>query len=574
MKKIGLVFIFICIILVLASCDQECKHDNMSENTVEPTCIKNGQITHTCPDCAYTYLSDITEPKGHVFNQNIVIPTCTKDGYTEYFCHCGYSYISDIVSAVGHDYEDTYITAGCTEGGYSTHTCNRCDYSFISNNTDPKGHEFIITSNDPTCEAEGVEIYTCECGYSYTIVVSAPFGHELEMTVTDPTCTDEGYTVYTCHCGFSYTSDLLPPIGHMFERTVNMPTLSDMGCTEFACQNEGCGFEYTGELKFYSDILEDAYADNSEVLAKGIDISHHNYNLYANGYETLNWEAIKAAGIDYVIIRVGDASIGIDPTFEKSYADAKAAGLDVGVYFYTRATSVAEIRREANLVLSALDGKQFEYPIYLDLEDDSLIGIDPAILNEMCVEFFTVLQRSGYYTGLYVNHNWLNTVIDKVTALSRFEIWYARYDPDFTEDDGILWDVEKNGRHLGMWQYSDSGVIDGVDTVFDFNFAYKDYPAIIKENGFNGYESDAKFYDSEKSFVWVIYDGSIKIRSKNDYFVLEEYDADADVIGFAKKCDRFEVIEITDRYVSVKYNEQTAYISANEEYVSFTGIHN
>ena len=66
-----------------------------------------------------------------------------------------------------------------------------------------------------------------------------------------------------------------------------------------------------------------------------------------------------------------------------------------------------------------------------------------------------------------------------------FEIWYARYPSNTTE---YVWDVEKYGEHLGMWQYTQSGSIEGVsDKPFDFNYAYKDYPTIIKNYGFNGY---------------------------------------------------------------------------------------
>ncbi len=574
MKRSSIVFIFFafCIALALSSCEQECRHDNISELTVASTCTENGETKYTCLDCGYTYLDSIIEPTGHTFKKETVDADCTHDGYTEYTCDCGYSYISDIISAVGHEYEDVLTSPDCVNEGYTTHTCIKCNYSYVSNHIDPKGHSFTVSENDPTCEHEGVSIYTCDCGYSYTIVTSAPFGHELKESVTAPSCTEEGYTSYSCHCGFSYVADLVPPTGHDFSREVNMPTLSDMGYSVFDCQNQGCDFEYTGELKFYSDILSSAYAGNSEVLAKGIDISHHNYKSNADGYITLDWEAIKAAGVEFVIIRVGDAAIGIDPTFEKSYADAKAAGLDVGAYFYTRARSVSEIRREANLVLSALRGKQFEYPIYLDLEDDSMKGLDSALLNEMCIEFFTVLQRSGYYTGLYLNRDWLTSVVDSNTALSRFEIWYARY-PSVSEGEQLSWKVQDDGDHLGMWQYSDKGIIEGVDTVFDLNFAYKNYPEIIMTGGFNGYESDAKFYDSEKAFVWITYDGSVKIRSKSDFFTADEYDSDLDVIGYAKQYERYEVIDITEQYAIIDFKGITGYISVNPAYVSFTGIY-
>ncbi len=572
MKKFFIVFIFLFLPLLLLSCEQECRHDNMTESIVEPTCTENGQTVYTCLDCGYTYLDKIIDPVGHSFEKNAVSADCTNDGYTENVCACGYSYISDIISAVGHDYVDIVKAADCINGGYTTHICKICDYSYISNHTDPAGHKLTETVISPTCTEDGYTVYDCEdCEYTYTLLSSPPTGHIFnEETVTAVSCTERGEIRYYCDCGESYSS-IIPPTGHDFLRAVTMPTLSDMGYTEFKCQNDGCDFEYTGDIRFYSDILKCAYAKNSEILARGIDISHHQYKADDNGYISLDWERIKDYGIEYAIIRVGEAAIGIDPTFEKSYADARAAGLDVGAYFYTRATSVDEIRREAYLVLSALDGKKFEYPIYLDLEDESLMGIDSGLINEMCIEFFTILQRSGYYTGLYLNHEWLNNVVDTKTALSRFEIWYARY-PALADGEEYVWKDAEYGEHLGMWQYTDKGIIDGIDTVFDFNFAYKDYPAIITQGGFNGYESDVKFPDTGRSFVWVTHSGDIKVRSSSDYFTTDGYDAEADIIGYAGSRERFEIIEHTDKYTAINYKGQVAYITANPLYVSFKGL--
>ncbi len=612
MKKISIIFVFvlICFLFLFSSCDLECRHDNLRENTVAPSCTESGHTEYTCLDCGYTYIDKIIDPVGHSFENNILSADCTNDGYTEYTCSCGYSYKSDIVSAYGHKYVDTITQADCINGGYTTHKCSVCSYTYISGHTSPNGHRFIQTVIDSTCTEQGYTSYQCtDCDYFYKTKYTAPIEHQFTQTVTYPTCTDMGYTTLKCgNCGYSYVSDytdpkghtyikstvslvscttegeekytcdcgntysvISPPTGHDFAKTVTMPTLSDMGYSEYKCKNGGCDFKYTGDLRFYSDILKNAYAQNSEVLAKGIDISHHQYNKDANGYISLDWDAIKAAGVEYVIIRAGEASIGLDPTFEKSYTEAREAGLDIGAYFYTMAQSVEEIRREAYLLLSALEGKQFEYPIYLDLEDDSLRNIDPAVLNEMCVEFFTILQRSGYYTGLYVNNEWLYNVIDTESALERFEIWYARY-PVIADGDDYVWSVEENGQHLGMWQYCDDGIIDGIDTKFDFNFAYKDYPTLIKEGGFNGYESNVIFPDIGSSFVWVVHSGDIKIRSKKDYFTSDEYDPEADIIGYAKSGDRFEVFEATDQYTAISYNGNVAYITANLNYVSFNGL--
>lgn len=610
-KKISILFSLLCLTLLFISCDAdiECKHEDLTEKIKAPTCTRGGYTEYLCNSCDYSYISEYTDPKGHSYIENTVAPTCTKEGHTEYICECGDTYVADIKDALGHNYKLTVIEPDCEEHGYTKYLCSVCNDSYTSYFTDALEHSLTETVTPPMCVEQGYSTYSCDCGYSYQSSFTKPTGHALTSYVTDPTCEEAGYTEYKCACGYSFTSNLtaptghtyteeaisvasctemgetkytcacsdtytltVAPTGHSFSRSVTMPTLSDMGYTKFYCSD--CSYEYLGEYTFYSDVLKNAYAESTDVLAKGIDVSYHNYQIDGDGnYISLDWEAIKASGISYVIIRVGDAAIGIDPTFEKSYAEAKAAGLDVGFYFYTRAMSVNEITLEANLVLSALCDKQFEYPVYLDLEDESLMSIDAPTLNEMCVAFFTTLQRAGYYTGLYVNDEWLNNVIDTATALSRFEIWYARY-PTLTEGEIYEWNTEEFGETLGIWQYTDSGVIDGIaHTVFDLNYSYKDYPTLIKEYGFNGYEGDFSFIDTERSFVWVTYEGSIKIRSSSDYFTNEEYDGNLDVIGYAEYGSRFEVVEITEQYTAIIYNGEIAYISANPTYISFDGLY-
>jgi GH25 family lysozyme M1 (1,4-beta-N-acetylmuramidase) len=113
--------------------------------------------------------------------------------------------------------------------------------------------------------------------------------------------------------------------------------------------------------------------------------------------------------------------------------------------------------------------------------------IAAPILTEMCLEFFTILQSEGYYTGLYVNNEFLNNILQTENMIELFEIWYARY-PASSDSQ---WDVEKYGAHLGMWQYSDKGSFASVpDSPLDLNYAYKDYPTLIRQYGFNGYSAE------------------------------------------------------------------------------------
>ena len=567
-------FFLICLILCVmsaVSCSRECSHENMVESINDPTCTQSGNITYSCSDCDYFYVSEIKSPTGHSFEKTSYSATCTTDGYTEYVCECGESFTSDYTSAWGHKFQDTVTAPDCNNGGYTTHKCNTCGYSLTDSFTSPEGHDFEKVTTPPTCTEQGFSTYTCDCGETYVSDQVEPTGHTFaDNIISEVSCTQRGEISYTCECGYSY-SEITAPEGHSFSRLVIMPTLSDMGYTQYECDK--CEFEYTGDYRFYSSILQNAYAPSGESLALGIDVSMYNYKTNPDeSYIPLDWQAVKTAGVDYVIIKAGSSWRenytlgGKEATFEQSYADAKAAGLDVGVYFYTYAKTVNQILLDADLLLSILEGKQFEYPIYLDLEDESLQDIPPEQITEMCVKFFTVLQRAGYYTGLYVNNEWLHNKVQTEQALSKFEIWYARY-PEPSEDGSLpIWNTESYGQHLGMWQFTDSASIEGIDEMsFDMNFAYKDYPSLIVDGGFNGYESDVKFMDSDKEFVWVIAN-ALTVRSSEDFSSTDN------VIGYLGYGQRIQVLERSESYTKVIYKGQVAYISANPIYVSFEGL--
>lgn len=577
-KKFLLIYILIFAMLTFISCDSdndECHHHNMQSVLISATCTEAGKTIYTCPNCQFTYTDNITEPLGHNYTATVVKPSCINNGYTEFVCDCGYSYKAEQTSCTGHDCTLTAVVPTCVSQGYTRYKCNNCDFTYNTNFIPPNGHSLQKNVVTPTCTAEGYTEYTCTaCDYKYRNEYTKPTDHIFESTVIKTaSCTENGEIKFECQCGYTY-SVINAQSGHTFARKVTMPTLSDMGYTDFIC--DICQFSYRGDYRFYSDILPNgAYADTTDVMAKGIDISKHQYEKDDDGnYIPLDFNKIKAAGIDYVIIRIGDSQTGIDETFELSYNGAKAAGLDIGAYFYTRATNVHDISLEANIVLSELADKQFEYPIYLDLEDDSLFT-DTSLLStdftEMCVEFFAKLQRAGYYTGLYTNNDWLQNKLQTETMLQSFDIWYARY-PNSVDGETIEWKQEIYGKNLGMWQYSDSGAIEGINTNVDLNYCYKDYPNIIKTYGFNGYDADFSFPDDAKTFLWVIYDGAVNVRSKSDYYTTDDYDASLNIIGQAEYGARFEILETSEQYIKILYNGQEAYITASFKYISFKGL--
>ena len=380
-------------------------------------------------------------------------------------------------------FDELVIAANCTQSGKTVYTCSRCGYSYDADPTPPTDHNLKSVKVDPTCAVSGYTLYYCDCSYSFRSELIPPSEHKLIKQTFSSTCTDQGYTSYSCeNCDYHYESDFKEPLGHSFTSQVVRPTAVSAGYTHYSCE---CSYSYKGDHVYYSDILESAYTDNVDVLARGIDVSRWNHQIdTASGeYIPLNWKAIKAQGIDFVILKAGSTKSGIEPTFEMDYAGARAAGLEIGAYFYTYSTTVSGISKDADMLLLWLEGKKFEYPIYLDLEDPSLVSLGKNHLSAMCESFLCKLQQNGYYAGLYTNHTWLTTILDTARMVTLFDLWYARYPGTSVP----TWNEEKYGKQLGMWQYTESGSIQGIEGSFDFNYCYKYYGALMKKWGLNGF---------------------------------------------------------------------------------------
>lgn len=203
---------------------------------------------------------------------------------------------------------------------------------------------------------------------------------------------------------------------------------------------------------------------------KGIDIS----TWQGSG---VNFNNLKKDGIEFVIIRAGFGRYTSqkDNQFENNYSKAKAAGMPVGAYWYSYATSVAGAKEEAKTCLAVIKGKQFEYPIYFDLEDPSQSGLSKAVKSDMVVAFCEELEAAGYFTGLYSNLNWLNNHLD-YNKIKPYTLWLAQWASKPTYSNTF-----------DMWQYTSDGTTSGTPGRTDMNYCYKDFPTIIKEAGLNGF---------------------------------------------------------------------------------------
>lgn len=222
-------------------------------------------------------------------------------------------------------------------------------------------------------------------------------------------------------------------------------------------------------------------------MKNGIDVSQWQGDI--------NFAQVKAAGYDFVIIRAGFGRYisQKDPYFEQNYARAKAAGLNVGVYWYSYAVNVAQAQEEAKVCLEAIKGKQFEMPIYFDLEERDAFARGKTVCSDMVKAFCNTLEKAGYFAGLYISRSPLQTFITDEVA-KRYALWIAEYNSR----------LNYSGDY-GMWQYSSSGRVSGIIGNVDMNHCYIDYPKMIKEGGFNGFtanknkDSDFKKEDSSKN---------------------------------------------------------------------------
>ena len=373
----------------------------------------------------------------------------------------------------------------CKSEGKTVHSCNDCSYYFVTDPVPPTSHNYIPRTVPPTCASEGYIFYFCSCGDSYVGESIPALEHTLEINSIPATCSSGGYLEHICtSCGYSYKDTPTPSLPHTYTSTTVLPTALESGYTEHICS---CSAKYRDSFLNYSDILSSPYVEDSTVFSRGIDVSRWNHQIdTASGeYLPLDWKTIKSAGFDFVIIKAGSTRSGKEPTFEMDYEGAKSAGLEVGAYFYTYSSTADGIKNDVASLLSYLSGKKFEYPIYFDIEDPSLVELGKEKLTELCEVFICTLQKNGYYSALYTNNNWLKNILDTSRILSLFDIWYARY----PQTDIPVWNEEKYGKQLSMWQYTQTGEINGIEGYFDLNLCYRDYANIMKKWNLNGFYS-------------------------------------------------------------------------------------
>lgn len=212
-----------------------------------------------------------------------------------------------------------------------------------------------------------------------------------------------------------------------------------------------------------------------EYLYKGIDLSHH------QKAGSVNFKKLKTAGYEFVILRAGYGKYlsQKDKAFESHYKLAKEAGLKIGAYHYSYATTVKEALQEADCFLEWIKDKKLEYPVAFDIEDKCQKSLTTQQRTDIALAFMQKVEDAGYYTMLYSSANWLGSKLD-MERLKHFDVWCAAY-------VGKPENIKKyfDGK-FGIWQHTSSKyVLPAYKGRLDENYAYKNYAKIIKNAKLN-----------------------------------------------------------------------------------------
>lgn len=220
---------------------------------------------------------------------------------------------------------------------------------------------------------------------------------------------------------------------------------------------------------------------------KAIDVSAHQ--------ESIDWKKVASTGVKVAILRctAGSSDLKVkDSYFEKNYAGATKNGIKVGVYRYSYAKTLADIKTEANGVVAALKGKTIQYPVFLDLEWEwQQKNLSKTQLGDFIDAFRTIIEKAGYIFGIYCNLNWLNNILP--ASAKNHPLWVARYP---YEDKGVIREDlridSSDFKNCIGWQYSSKGKVSGINGNVDMDVFYKDYAAGKKEAPKKSIEEVAK----------------------------------------------------------------------------------
>ncbi len=225
--------------------------------------------------------------------------------------------------------------------------------------------------------------------------------------------------------------------------------------------------------------------DSGSAIGVGIDVSKYQ--------GMINWASVKASGVTFAFVRMGNTEKGIDPYFDINMRGAAAAGIRTGVYIYSYATTLEEATAEAYWVLNSISPYTVSMPVVFDLEDKSQERLSPEALAAIATQFCSIIEAAGYYPMVYSSKYWFT---NRIGAIG-YDKWVAQYNTYCAIEDAAF------------WQASCTTKLPGIQGNVDLNYQYKDLSTQIIPYGFVARKGYAYFYENYrmKTNSWVDYAG-------------------------------------------------------------------
>ncbi|WP_418766255.1 GH25 family lysozyme [Longibaculum muris] len=197
---------------------------------------------------------------------------------------------------------------------------------------------------------------------------------------------------------------------------------------------------------------------------KGIDVSRWNGSI--------DWKTVASYGMGFAILRITEKGNIVDSTFEPNYKGCIENKIPVGVYKYSYATTIAQIKNEANVVIKTLNKRKLDYPVFLDIEDKCQENLSDSLMMKMIEAFRAIIVKAGYKFGIYCGYSWYQNQLPE--GAKKYDVWTARYP---NNDTGELQERLRVPASTGVigWQYSSKATIPGIPTKTDRSVFYKDY---------------------------------------------------------------------------------------------------
>ena len=290
-------------------------------------------------------------------------------------------------------------------------------------------------------------------------------------------------------------------------------------------------FSRYGTFQTYSPYTKSNYNHQDQFsgapIVNGIDVSEYQKNI--------DWTAVKAAGIDFAFIRVGARGYGssgnmiADSKYAQNMQNATAAGVSVGIYIFSQATTTAEAEQEAQYILDRIGTYPVTLPLVLDYEFASTgsgntgrlynANLSKDAATNVCLAFCNKIAAAGYTPMVYANPDMLNNHLNAATISNSYPIWLANYTTN----------TSYNGTFT-YWQYSSTGSVSGISGNVDMNFYYD-----IAGNSIAGATvspiPDQLYTGSPITPAFTVTMNGRVLTAGTDYSVTYEYNTD---IGTAK----------------------------------------